>query len=93
LRRPLLKSSAFVRAARRIAKINPRIVDDLRDALELLEADAYHPRLRTHKLKGEHDGTWSCSVGRDLRIVFEFVSTVDGEAVLLHSVGTHDEVY
>jgi mRNA interferase YafQ len=34
-----------------------------------------------------------CSIGYDLRIVFEFVQHEGAEAVLLLTVGTHDEVY
>jgi mRNA-degrading endonuclease YafQ of YafQ-DinJ toxin-antitoxin module len=59
----------------------------------LLSADAFNPLLRTHKLKGKLAGTWACSAGFDLRIVFEFVNFEDQEAILLLSVGTHEEVY
>ena len=55
--------------------------------------DAFHPQLRSHKLKGEFAGSWACSVGYDLRIVFQFVQHEDSEALLLVTVGTHDEVY
>ena len=34
-----------------------------------------------------------CSVGYDLRIVFEFVKYKGADAILLQAVGTHDEVY
>ena len=50
-------------------------------------------RLRTHKLHGELVGSWACSAGYDLRVVFAFVEHDGAEAVLLQSVGTHDEVY
>ena len=59
----------------------------------LLAEDAFHPQLRSHKLKGEFAGSWACSVGYDLRIVFQFVQHEDSEALLLVTVGTHDEVY
>ena len=52
MKRALLQSSAFVRAARRLAKRNPEIAKDLRIALQLLEQDAYHPHLRTPNLHG-----------------------------------------
>jgi len=38
-------------------------------------------------------GVWACSAGRDLRVLFEFVTRDDAEAILLLTVGTHDEVY
>ena len=91
--RALLRSTAFVRAARRLLKKQPHAADVLRSTLDQLAEDAHHPLLKTHKLKGELDGSWACSVGYDLRIVFEFVQHGGEEAILLQTIGTHDEVY
>jgi len=93
MKRPLLRSSAFVRAAKRRVRKNPREAEDIRAALELLAEDAYHPQLQTHKLKGKLRGSWACSAGYDLRIVFKFVQHEGTEAILLETVGTHDEIY
>lgn len=93
MKRALLSSSAFVRAAKKYCKARPEAADDLRSALQLLEADAFHPRLKTHKLSGQLKDSWAASAGHDLRIVFKFVAYVGGEAILLETVGTHDEVY
>jgi len=49
--------------------------------------------LRTHKLKGKLEGSWACSAGYDLRIIFEFVPYEGSEAIVLESIGTHREVY
>ncbi len=62
-------------------------------ALELLAGDAFHPALRTHKLKGKLAKSWACSAGYDLRIVFQLVLHEGAEAILLEAAGTHDEVY
>ncbi len=91
--RLLLRSSAFVRAARRAVKKNPRLAEDIRATLEQLTEDAFHPKLRTHKLKGKLENAWACSAGYDLRIVFKLVEHERSEAVLLMTVGTHEEVY
>ena len=93
MRRRLLRSSAFVRAAKRRVRKDPRVAEDLRAALELLAEDALDPRLRTHKLKGKLKGSWACSAGYDLRIVFKYVRHEGTEAILLETIGTHDEVY
>jgi addiction module RelE/StbE family toxin len=93
VKRPLLASPAFLRAARRVAKKNSSLAQELRTALDLLGADAFHPRLRTHKLKGRLEGSWACSAGYDLRILFSFVEHEGSEAILLETVGSHDEVY
>jgi mRNA-degrading endonuclease YafQ of YafQ-DinJ toxin-antitoxin module len=93
VRRALVRTTAFVRAARRYLRRHPEALASLQETLALLEADAFDARLRTHKLKGDLAGSWACSGGYDLRIVFEFVQHEGADAVLLVPVGTHDEVY
>lgn len=93
MKRVLLRSSAFVRAAKRYLKRHPQAAEDLRATLRLLAEDAFDARLKTHKLTGELAGSWACSAGYDLRIVFSFVQHENAEAILLATVGTHDEVY
>ena len=91
--RLLLQSAAFIRAARRAIKKEPRAAGDIQETLRLFSNDAFHPQLRTHKLKGELEGCLACSVGYDLRIVFRLVQHAGTEAILLESIGTHEEVY
>jgi addiction module RelE/StbE family toxin len=93
LKRLLLRSNSFVRAAKRKAKKTLHIAEDIQTALELLSKDAFNPLLKTHKLKGELESSWACSVGYDLRIIFKFVQYKGAEAILLETVGTHEEVY
>jgi mRNA interferase YafQ len=93
LKRQLLPSKAFVRSARRFAHKHSQSGPELQLTLELLAADAFHPQLKTHKLKGKLAGSWACSAGYDLRIVFQFVKQSRQEAILLEGIGTHDEVY
>jgi addiction module RelE/StbE family toxin len=93
VKRTLIRSSAFVRAAKRLLKKRPDLAEDLRAALELLSEDTLHPKLKTHELKGDLEGSWAASAGYDLRIVFEIVDCEGSEAILLLTVGTHDEVY
>jgi len=50
-------------------------------------ANAYDPRLRTHKLKGPLEGYWAYSVNRQYRVLFRFLS---GDEVIYYDVGTHD---
>lgn len=56
----------------------------------LFRADAFDPRLKTHKLKGQLEGRWAFSISSDLRVVFRFVE--DAEALFL-DIGPHDSVY
>ncbi|QEP43930.1 type II toxin-antitoxin system mRNA interferase toxin, RelE/StbE family [Ectothiorhodospiraceae bacterium BW-2] len=93
MNRLLIKSTAFVRTAKRVLKKNPNLAVDIQTTLELLSEDAFHPSLKTHKLKGNFEGSWACSVAYDLRIIFEFVQHDEDEAILLEAIGSHDEVY
>jgi mRNA-degrading endonuclease YafQ of YafQ-DinJ toxin-antitoxin module len=76
-----------------VVEKDPRLAKGLIKALELLEEDAFHPSLRTHKLKGRLADRWACSAGYDLRILFRFVVHEEAEAILLLTVGGHEEVY
>jgi mRNA-degrading endonuclease YafQ of YafQ-DinJ toxin-antitoxin module len=46
--------------------------------------DAFDPRLRTHKLKGELSAYWAYSVNREYRVLF-----LGPSEVLYYDVGTH----
>jgi mRNA-degrading endonuclease YafQ of YafQ-DinJ toxin-antitoxin module len=89
----LLKSSAFVRDSKRLLRKRPDLADRLLQTLKLLEADPHAPELNTHKLKGSLKNSWSCSGGYDLRVVFSFTTLSGKPAILVETVGTHDEVY
>ena len=89
----LLPSTAFIRSGRRFARKQPPVAAELQAVLALLAEDAFHPQLKTHKLKGKLVGSWACSAGYDLRVIFQFVQHKGAEAILLESLGTHDEVY
>jgi addiction module RelE/StbE family toxin len=91
--RPLKQTPGFARTLRRLLKRKPEILHSVQETLRLLANDAFDPRLRTHKLKGELAGSLSCSVDYDLRMVFELADDAGIETVYLLSIGTHDEVY
>jgi mRNA interferase YafQ len=93
MRRELLRSSAFARDLRKWLKAHPDAAAPIEALLEQLSADAAHPSLRTHKLRGPLAGSWACSGGYDLRVVFEYVQHEGAEAILLLALGTHDQVY
>lgn len=93
MKRELFQSSAFTRSAKRLGKKDRVAFAALGETLTILQSDAFDPRLRTHKLRGDLAGLWASSGGYDLRIVFEIVRQAEVEAILLVSCGTHDEVY
>lgn len=89
----LIASKAFTRDAKRFLKKSPQSAENVKMILSLLETDAFQPQLKTHKLKGSLKNSWACSVAYDLRIVFEIVRFENEDAILLQTIGTHDEVY
>lgn len=93
MRRTLLRSPAFGRDLRRWLKAHPDAAAIIQATLEQLSADAEHPSLRTHKLRGALAGNWASSAGYDLRVVFEFKQHEGKEAILLLAMGTHDQIY
>jgi mRNA-degrading endonuclease YafQ of YafQ-DinJ toxin-antitoxin module len=93
LKRVLLPTNAFAKSAKRLVQKDRAFADDLRATLALLEEDAFHPALKTHKLKGKLKHSWACSAGYNVRIVFQFVRYQNSDAILLEAVGSHDEVY
>lgn len=94
--RRLIWSKTFVRAFKRAFKRHPNLKEDIEVILRLLVKDPFAPQLETHKLKGKLSGSWACSIGYDLRIVFDFVKNEkhdEEDNIFLLEIGTHDEVY
>lgn len=93
--RTLIWSKTFVRAYKRATKKYPNLRRDIEQTLKMLVKDPFVPQLETHKLKGKLSGVWACSIGYDLRIVFNFVKDKDKQEddIFLIEIGTHEEVY
>jgi addiction module RelE/StbE family toxin len=93
--RTLIWGKTFLRALDRTIKKHPTLRKDIEETLRLLAQDPFAPQLETHKLKGKLSGSWACSIGYDLRIVFDFVKGEKHKEddILLLEIGTHDEVY
>ena len=67
----LVRSPTFVRAARKYLRRHPAQAADLFETLTQLTEDPFHSALRTHKLTGVLAGSWACSAGYDLRVIFK----------------------
>jgi addiction module RelE/StbE family toxin len=92
--RRLIWSKTFLRAYTTATRRYPHLKPDIEAVLRILVDDPFEPRLRTHKLKGQLEGTWACSIDYDMRLIFEFVKGAGMEdEILLIELGTHDEVY
>lgn len=93
--RSLFASASFTRALKRIARRSPHLRDPIEDALYRLSIDPFDSSLKTHKLKGQLQGTLACSVQYDTRILFELLPDPEhgGDAILLIDIGSHEDVY
>jgi mRNA interferase YafQ len=87
--------SGFKRSFKRLVKKNPQLQDKILIVIEQLSDDPFAPSLKSHKLTGQLDGLWSCSVSYDCRIIFAFRKDEEtGEDLIaLIDIGSHDEVY
>lgn len=92
--RTFVWSNTFIRAFKRVTRRQPDLRQDIESILRLLVENPFAPQLETHKLKGKLAGSWACSAGYDLRIIFDFTKTGKQEDdIFLIEIGTHDEVY
>lgn len=91
----LTTDKKFKRQFKRLVKKNPQLQDKILAVLETLSNDPFTPSLKSHKLTGQLEGLWSCSVTYDCRIIFAFKTDVEtGEnLIVLVDIGSHDEVY
>ena len=69
------------------------ILNSRRDIPGKLEKLRNNPRkeLDAHKLKGKLEGKWACSLGYDVRMVYEIED--DNKEIIVVAVGSHKEVY
>lgn len=91
----LITDKKFKRSFKGLVKKNPQLQDTILAALELLASDPFTPSLKSHKLTGQLDGLWACSVTYDCRIIFAFTENTDTKEreIILIDIGSHDEVY
>jgi addiction module RelE/StbE family toxin len=93
--RKLIWGKTFIKAYKRTLRKHQTLNLDTKEIFRLLTTNPFSPQLETHKLKGKLSGSWACTAGYNLRIVFDFVKNNDGneDDILLLEIGTHDEVY
>lgn len=94
--RKLISSKAFEKSYKKFTARNQSLQIAIAKALKNLEADVYHPSLKTHKLSGNLAAYFACSCGYDCRIIFVLENDTSNshiENILLLDIGTHDDVY
>lgn len=72
---------------RQLKKLEPALIEEVVEKVELFKSPANHQMLKVHKLHGLFLGKYGFSVNYRIRIIFEYVSSA--HAILL-VVGSHD---
>jgi mRNA-degrading endonuclease YafQ of YafQ-DinJ toxin-antitoxin module len=84
-------ASSFKRSYRKRLRDAGQGEEHFWEKLDWFIKNPFDPRLRTHKLSGKLKDSWAFSVGRDLRVLFNFED--GGKKAVLFDIGSHDEVY
>lgn len=91
----VLAEKTFKKSFKRLIKKSPQLQAKILAVLELLAEDPFYPSLKSHKLTGQLQGLWSCSVTYSYRIIFTFRrdTELEEDVIVLIEIGDHDEVY
>ncbi len=81
----------FQKKLKKFIKKHPELKLILKNKLEILQRNPYHPQLRLHKLSGRLKDFYSFWLTYEYRIV---VKIYEKEKIIeFYAIGTHDEVY
>lgn len=89
----IFKAPSFNKAAKKVLKKHPHLKAEIQNRVAILSENPSHPKLKTHKLKGELKAYWSFSIEYDMRILFQYIEHEGDRAILLCTIGNHDDVY
>lgn len=87
----LVFTGQYNRRAARFLKRHPELRQQYLKALQLLEANPFHPSLRLHALSGMLGGLHSVSINLSYRITLELL--IQDNEIIPINVGDHDAVY
>lgn len=87
----LVFTEQYEKRAMRFLKRHPELEKQYLKALQLLEANPFHPSLRLHPLSGRLSGLHSVSINLSYRITLEFL--LKEQEIIPVNVGDHDAVY
>lgn len=79
----------FVKSYRKRILNNSALDKKFKERLKLFIEDKQNSLLKDHGLLGGKFGRRSFSVSGDIRVIYEEI----GEVVVLHDIGTHNQVY
>lgn len=79
----------FIKKYRLLIKLNPNLAKTIKAELELFSSNKYQPSLRLHQLHDDLGNLYSITITNEIRIILQ---PVNG-GIILHDIGTHDQVY
>ncbi len=71
-------------------KLDKQLKSKLKASLDILSENPFNPTLHTKSLSGKLSGYHSFRLGRDYRVIFEFVSS---DEIYLLKVGCRKDIY
>jgi mRNA-degrading endonuclease YafQ of YafQ-DinJ toxin-antitoxin module len=84
--RPIQRIFYSAHFAQAYKKLPPILQRQAQEREVLFRKNAFHPRLKTHKLRGRFARFWSFSTSYSHRIVFTFETD---DTAVFHDVGDH----
>ena len=87
----LIFTDQYEKCALRFLKRHPELERQYLKALQLLEANPFHPSLRLHRLSGRLMDLHSVSINLSYRITLEFL--IENQEIIPVDVGDHYTVY
>lgn len=88
----LIWTPKFIKSTNKFIGKNPELVPLFKERIKQIEENPFEPALKTHKLKGNLSSFYSASLNFNFRILFQF-DPDNSENIILHIIGSHDEVY
>ena len=80
----IIYSSYFLRKVKKLSPQEKKLLDKFE---KIFRQNCFNSRLKTHKLSGQFEGFWSCSLDYRNRVLFKFKKE---DIVVLIDVGDHD---
>ncbi|MFA5235149.1 MAG: type II toxin-antitoxin system mRNA interferase toxin, RelE/StbE family, partial [Sulfurimonas sp.] len=87
----IIVTESYLKKLKKFLKKHPDMLERYAKAIEILEANPYHPSLRLHKLQGRLCEFHSISINMEYRVIIDFI--IKENEIIPIDIGTHDDVY
>ncbi|MFA5454849.1 MAG: type II toxin-antitoxin system mRNA interferase toxin, RelE/StbE family [Sulfurimonas sp.] len=87
----IIVTESYLKKLKKFLKKHPDMLERYAKAIEILEANPYHPSLRLHKLQGRLCEFHSIAINMEYRVIIDFI--IKENEIIPIDIGTHDDVY